>query len=37
MYTRMLNVKNIWNYVSMLVVDFLGRLVLENMDIDEEF
>ena len=36
MYTRMLNVKNIWNYVIMLVVEFVGRLVLKNMEFDEE-
>ena len=33
----MLNVKNIWKYVIMFVVGVLGRLVLENIDLGEEF
>ena len=34
---RMLNVKNIWKYVIMFVVGVLGRLVLGNIVLGEEF
>ena len=32
---RMLNVKNIWDYVIMFVVEFLERLGLEKMEFVE--
>ena len=35
MNIRMLNVKSIWDIVIMLVVEVLGRLELQNIDLIE--